>query len=430
MRQFIFICFYLIGNLLSVYVIYQFFSVFFHNQIQNLKTDILIYGLYFISTSTVYLVFNIPILTMFTNIIFLSLITLLYYSTFLKRIFAIGIVYGVSLLIESCVVVTASYFHWKNMEISSVIISRIILLIVVQLLQTNSYVKRDIFIPKIQWLAIVVFPIGSIILFQILTYGLMKDGSLLLCLVILLIFDLLVFYIFNKLNSEYMRVLHEKLKLQEKEMETRMYLREKNIYKNQIKIMNDTHEKLNILQHDMKGHYFSLKSLIENNEIEEVKQYLERMFQTMNGDEMYVNTGNVTITSILNYYIKQVKKMNIKIEYDIKIPEELNIESYDLSTILINLLQNALEALEKNYDEKYMKLKLAYDKNIFYIMIENTYDGNVKVKHHQLQTIKEHQTTHGFGINSVMKSVERYHGEIEYDYTDTIFKVYIMLYTK
>ena len=265
MRQFIFICFYLIGNLLSVYVIYQFFSVFFHNQIQNLKTDILIYGLYFISTSTVYLVFNIPILTMFTNIIFLSLITLLYHSTFLKRIFAIGIVYGVSLLIESCVVVTASYFHWKNMEISSVIISRIILLIVVQLLQTNSYVKRDIFIPKIQWLAIVVFPIGSIILFQILTYGLMKDVYLLLCLVILLIFDLLVFYIFNKLNSEYMRVLREKLELQEKEMETRMYLREKNIYKNQIKIMNDTHEKLNILQHDMKGHYFSLKSLIENN---------------------------------------------------------------------------------------------------------------------------------------------------------------------
>lgn len=430
MRKFIFICFYLIGNLLSIYVIYQFFSIFFRNHVRNIKIDILVYGLYFISTSSVYLAFHIPILTMLTNIVFLSLITLLYHSTFLKSFFAMGIVYGVSLLIESCTVVMAIYFHWGNIEISSMIMSRIILLILVQLLQTNTYVKRDIFIPKIQWLAIIVFPIGSIVLFQIIASGHMKDIYLLLCLVILLIFDLLIFYIFNKLNSEYMRVLQEKLELQEKEMETKMYLREKSIYKNQIRIMNDTHEKLNILQHDMKGHYFSLKSLVENGEIEEVRRYLERMFQTMNGDEMYVNTGNVTITSILNYYIKQAKKMNIEIDYDIKIPEELNIEAYDLSTILINLLQNAIEALEKICDEKYIKLKLVYDRNIFYIMIENTYDGNIKVKQHQLQTIKEHQSTHGFGINSIIKSVERYHGEIEYDYTDKIFKVYIMLYTK
>ena len=428
MINILFINFYLLSNLFSIYIIYKFFKIFFSNRIYNIKLEIFVYGIYFLSTSIVYLVFNQPLLTLITNLVSLFFITLLYESNIKNKIIAVGLVYIVSLLAESCIVLIGFFYNWNYLETASIIISRIILLVIVQLLNTNKFLKNDILIPKIQWISIIIFPIGSIIIFKVSTYNLTLFSSF-ICLLVLLMFNVLIFYVFDRLNKEYIVNLKNKLKVQEKTIEAEMFYREKNIYQQQLHIINSTNDKLRSLQHDIKGHHYVLKILLMKNKIDEAEKYIDRMFPTIL-EEMYIDTGNVTITSILNYYIGKAKKLEIDFKYELKIPDEINIDSFDLSTILINLLQNAFEALEKCESDKTINIKMKYDKNILYLMIENKYNGLLLKDDSKFITMKNDKKLHGYGIQNVLKSVQRYDGEIEFLHTKDLFKVFIMLYNK
>lgn len=59
------------------------------------------------------------------------------------------------------------FFKWGNVEITGLIVSRIILLITVQILHTNTFIQKEILIPKIQWISIIVFPCGTVLLFTL-----------------------------------------------------------------------------------------------------------------------------------------------------------------------------------------------------------------------------------------------------------------------
>lgn len=53
------------------------------------------------------------------------------------------------------------------------------------------------------------------------------------------------------------------------------------------------------------------------------------------------------VDSIINYKLRSISDWNVAVTVDIVIPTELPIEIVDLSTILTNLLDNAVQALQK-----------------------------------------------------------------------------------
>ena len=120
-----FVYYYLISNLFSSYILCQFFKVFFKKPLKKIWMNYVVYGLYFLSTSFVYLVWNIPLLTMITNIVFLFLITLLYEGSLGKKLTSVVLVYAVSFFLESCLVLIGVFCHWNQLEILSMIQPRL-----------------------------------------------------------------------------------------------------------------------------------------------------------------------------------------------------------------------------------------------------------------------------------------------------------------
>ena len=244
------------------------------------------------------------LLTLVTNIICMFVITNLYKSSLSKKCIAVALVYGVSMLVECIVVLIGIFLKWGNVEITGLIVSRIILLIIVQILHTNTFIQKEILIPKIQWISIIVFPCGTVLLFLLLDKGDFSNNLLLPSVMILLFFNILIFYIFDKLNSEYIKSIDEKIKANKKELEARYYLQERNVFYNQLLIAQDTGEKVKMIQHDIKGHVFALRKILENNDIQEALIYLKRIDDSSKNKDDFVNTGNTVISSILNYFIK------------------------------------------------------------------------------------------------------------------------------
>ena len=116
-----------------------------------------------------------------------------------------------------------------------------------------------------------------------------------------------------------------------------------------------------------------------------------------------------------------MKNKNVHLKCSITIPKDLKINVFDLNIILGNLLNNAIEAIEKA-ERKYFFINIYFEKNILFIHIENTYDGNIIKEKETLMTTKEEKQLHGLGLKSVSSILENM---METLYT--IIMIYILL---
>ena len=141
-----------------------------------------------------------------------------------------------------------------------------------------------------------------------------------------------------------------------------------------------------------------------------------------------MDTGNVIVDSILNHKLSLLKdEMNPELE--IIIPQELNIETVHLVSILTNLLDNALEALAKcPENEKLLRIRIVYDKGRLLIGIQNSYVQDVIYENGKIISSKENPDEHGMGLKNVNDAIEHYNGLMKIDHSQKIFSVQALLY--
>ena len=119
---------------------------------------------------------------------------------------------------------------------------------------------------------------------------------------------------------------------------------------------------------------------------------------------------------------------NIKLNFDTKTENLLFVEPTDLSTILNNLLDNAVEASEKS-QEKFVNVKISLNEhNTKVLTIINSCDNEPVTSNGKLVTTKENSSGHGLGIKSVKRTLKNYNGDIEwfYDKDKKEFKVIVL----
>lgn len=174
--------------------------------------------------------------------------------------------------------------------------------------------------------------------------------------------------------------------------------------------------------HDFKHKIMNLMTLAENNDIEGIKQYLENENELLSKKLFYYKTGNDTVDTILNIKQKIAEKNGIIFVINAEIPENCNIASTDFASLLGNLLDNAIEASEKE-EEPFIEVNIKPVKKYLIVNILNKYTG---LKDY-LGTTKNEKHLHGIGIHSVKQTVKKYGGEFHTDISNDIFNVKIMI---
>ncbi len=202
--------------------------------------------------------------------------------------------------------------------------------------------------------------------------------------------------------------------------------KESKSYENQLEVMQESEYKVHALRHDMKHHLQGIYVMAQKEENQDVLRYLEQMEQALINPKEYVKTGNEKMDAILNYMLSRAKQQNIKIKHKIKVSKKISLESYELNTILGNLLENAIEAANEA-SEKYLSLNVVESKGILMIHIKNSYSGKIVAYGERLLSTKN-GTTHGYGLANVKKIVESHHGTMNITYNDKEFQVEVTLY--
>jgi len=272
-------------------------------------------------------------------------------------------------------------------------------------LEKRAYHEID----KLYLATILTVPIGSILV-GILTMYQYSIKTITVAF-ILISFNLLIFYMYDSLQKNY-EVIYEK-KLLEQAVKAQH---------SELELLQESQNRIRYLQHDFKNHLISIVNYAKKADNQGLIHYIEDGLGFLSFHQQFVDTGNSEIDSILNYKLQEMKNKNVHIT----IPKDLKINVFDLNIILGNLLNNAIEAIEKA-ERKYFFINIYFEKNILFIHIENTYDGNIIKEKETLMTTKEEKQLHGLGLKSVSSILEKYDGDIIYDYNDIYFITDVML---
>lgn len=197
-------------------------------------------------------------------------------------------------------------------------------------------------------------------------------------------------------------------------------------YENQLNIMKESEEKFRALRHDMKHHLQGIYAIAQQDENDDILEYLEHIQNSLINPKEYVKTGNPKMDAIINYIFSKAERFKITTKHNIKVSKKISLKPYELNTILGNLLENALDAANESA-EKYIYLNMLEKKGTLMIQVENSHSGNLITYGKQLLSTKS-GSNHGYGLSNVRKIVETHNGTMDISYDETNFKIDILIY--
>lgn len=175
--------------------------------------------------------------------------------------------------------------------------------------------------------------------------------------------------------------------------------------------------------HDYKNHVIALRQLAADENMEGIKEYLNCENELIQKKMFYIKTGNSVVDAIVNTKQRLSEEKGITFIVNAAIPKKCCVREIDMSNILGNLIDNAMEA-SQGEEEPYIDLTIRQEKTFLVIKIINQYSRDFS---ENLKTTKKKQEFHGIGIRSVKSIVTKYEGEFSIDKKGTEVVVKILI---
>ena len=192
------------------------------------------------------------------------------------------------------------------------------------------------------------------------------------------------------------------------------------------------------MRHDMQNYLFDIKSLLAAQGVSvegegELAGYFSGIGTALDALNFYFHTGNPVTDVVLNGKYQQAKSLGIQFDSEFLFPSDYGIDVFDLSIILNNALNNALEACEvlSGSDpeaERFISVTTYCKNNMFLIEVKNSFDGTVCVTEDGgLKSRKQDTHRHGLGFQNIVRCADKYLGSADYTCCDRTFTLIVML---
>lgn len=184
------------------------------------------------------------------------------------------------------------------------------------------------------------------------------------------------------------------------------------IDKEYYQILEHQNEEMRVFAHDIKNHLSSIKSLAGS---EQTDEYIDKIQTDLKKYSPTGNTGNKILDLIINKYRVLCEINQTNFDTIIKTANLSFIDDNDLSSLINNILSNALEAAEKS-EEKKITLSINSVNNFQVLTCTNSCDTPPKSKGDILITTKQNAKLHGYGTKSITRISNKYNGSLDWNY--------------
>ncbi len=163
-------------------------------------------------------------------------------------------------------------------------------------------------------------------------------------------------------------------------------------------------------KHDLVNHIGVLRELANQKRTEEVKEYIDTIWNIQDAFDLKIHTGDSFLDVIVNYYLYLAEKGNIDFAVSGKLTGKTSLDMFDMTTLVGNILQNAIEAAGHTATPK-IRVDLIEHKKEIFIVVSNSVAKKMNIPKDFLRTSKADTANHGIGLKNIAATVHKYHGE-------------------
>lgn len=391
-----------------------------------------IYYLFYIGVSTAIWFVRVSDLTWIGNILVslleMFLFTVLYESKHIVRMFSTISLMVFSMISEvaanSILIGIKSFFDSETSEsdmyLYTVMLSKLIkfimILVVLLILKKNS-VRADFK----DYLCMIIVPFLSIFIIIAVTIesnGTVNAGFATNTAILgILIINFIVYYLLNNI------IQANEIKQKQSRMETQFMFQEKKYEQTSMSFKS-----ISGILHDTNKHLVYLRECVIQKDYNEAIEYIDTAINNLSDSYKRINTGHLVIDALVSNAYNNAEIKNIKFKTNIKIDKsKINIERYDLSVVLGNLLDNAIEACIKisNIDDRFIEVNIFTNETALVINILNSAVGNNLFN--KFESDKPDKVMHGYGLNNVNLIAEKYGGSFIAERREAKFEATVVL---
>jgi len=406
------------GSISSIFIIKLFVDQFFYRKEEQASLKLVIFISLFMLFLVVSNLFPIAVVTKAVVIILgtIVLCCTFYYATVLQAIF-------ISVAFETIAAVTEiitmgimtliginTRFLMADNKVRTIFIlaTQIIVLLLVILSGVFSEKKNENL--KLKWfLPLIPCQILSVaICYLLFVYNSFDVYNIILLIVLLYINIAFVFYVEMVRKGEEKRRCLE-LAEQQYEMQKEYYQR-----------LHENQEETRALWHDIQKYVTAMQAVVSAKDNKMAQTIIQQAEQTLSDINIAVDVENVVISSILNSYLQEARELKINMKLDVRVPRVLSVSPVDLSILLGNTLDNAIEACGSlPDDQRWIKIKLYIHNQTLFYKISNPYQRQSKIHFRGKY--------HGYGLSNVKRCVVRYDGEVQVLENGGVFEVNVRM---
>jgi hypothetical protein len=185
-------------------------------------------------------------------------------------------------------------------------------------------------------------------------------------------------------------------------------------------------EVVHIKYHDLKH---QIEALRAEEDPEKRRQWINSMENELELYEINFNTGNKVLDTILSGRQLLCKKYDIHSTYVVDGSKLDFITESDICSIFGNILDNAIEAVQKVTDseKRLIHLRTSTQRRFIVIECENYFTGELRMDNGVPLTTKENSGYHGYGIKSIRYTIKKYGGNVVIEPDKNWFRITILI---
>lgn len=228
--------------------------------------------------------------------------------------------------------------------------------------------------------------------------------------------SLLIYYIMLKLDGQLARnlELEEQQRFQDLEHVAFQTLQER---------MQETRR----MRHDLRHHIHMVNYYLGEKDYDKLQDYVNTYRDSIPDMKHIRFCDNRMVNNLVFYFASQAREHEIDFQAQLVVSEQLGIKDHEISVLLGNLLENAIEAcMEQKEPKRRIIVKGKGDAHSLIFTIDNTCENEIRRnKKGELLTTKSHGN--GIGVSSAQKIVERYNGFFSAEKREDMFCVSFLL---
>jgi len=260
-----------------------------------------------------------------------------------------------------------------------------------------------------------------------LKHFLYLDGMpVLITLPLIYISFAILFFLIQWANSRnHLWMKEKRSELDEQRQQYVRYMRQ------ELAVYQKNDEILRQAKHDSRHHMAVIRSLLEENDIEGVKRYLEDLDKSLASATRVRYCSNQIVNAILSIYSSRADEMGTKSVLRAEVPEKIGVADLDLASLIGNIMENVTEAqMQVHSTDRAVRASFVGRDDRLLILVENTTDEVVTFEKNGLPVstrAREGGVSENTGTQSIRRSAEKYGGFAGFSQKNKYFTTKVIL---